>query len=196
MRCPSCQAELPDDAHFCIECGIVIDTAATGPTHQLQPKTSAQISCANCGAANPAHAIFCVRCGRRMGDTGTPTAPAPILSGNVIGTPDLTRQQPANPAPFGRPSDWNMASGIVFLIGLGTLMIFFPKLVWPGILVIIGITNFIRASGHGDVVGGTRSVLWLFGMALLFLMPRLLVPGIFVLIALSAIFEASVRRLR
>ncbi len=196
MRCPSCQAELPDDAHFCIECGVIIDNAATGPTHQLQPKTNEQISCASCGAANPAHAIFCVRCGRRMGDTGTPYAPPPIMSGDVLGTPDLARQNTSTQSLFGRPSDWNIASGIVFLIGLGTLMIFFPKLIWPGILVVIGITNFIRAGGNGDVIGGTRSVMWLFGLAVLFLMPRLLVPGIFVLIAISAIFEASVRRLR
>ncbi|WP_129632962.1 zinc ribbon domain-containing protein [Candidatus Oscillochloris fontis] len=196
MRCPSCNAELPDDAHFCIECGIILDTPVTGPTHQLQPKAAGQIRCATCGTANPAHAIFCVRCGRRMDAAGDPTRPPPILSGDVITGSDLPNRTPPTQPLFGRPSDWNIASSIFLFIGLGTILIFFPRIFWPGLLVVVGIADFIRVGGHGDVVSGTRSVLWLFGLAFLFMIPKLFFPGIFVLIALSAIFEASVRRLR
>jgi ribosomal protein L40E len=64
MICPSCGADLPADARFCIECGTALAQPATDVTIKL-PASQPAMLCRNCGAPNPADAIFCVRCGRR-----------------------------------------------------------------------------------------------------------------------------------
>ena len=46
MRCPSCKAENPPAAKFCIECGSPV-----------KPR------CMNCGSENPPQAKFCGECG-------------------------------------------------------------------------------------------------------------------------------------
>lgn len=195
MRCPSCDADLPDDARFCIECGATLESATTGPTLHLQPEANRGLTiCAACGSGNPGHAAFCVRCGRRMGDPApAPLPPRPAISGDVIqGPPALPSFRPQPPPALGRPRDWEVASVAVFMIGLG-LLFFFSKLFWPGILIVIGVSNFVRFAGRGHIAVGLRNVLWLFGLALLFMLPRLFFPGIFVLIGLSAILEALIR---
>ncbi|NTV65211.1 MAG: zinc ribbon domain-containing protein [Oscillochloris sp.] len=198
MRCPSCDADLPADARFCIECGVTLASASTGPTVHLQPdKDGTSVRCAACGSANPSHAIFCVHCGRRMGD---PAAQAPppraVITGDVLpGTPVLPAFGPRRRARSGRSRDWEIASIAVFMIGLGLLFLF-SRLFWPGILLVIGISNFVRFAGRGQIGVGLRSVLWLFGLAFLFMLPKLFFPGIFVLIALSAILEALLRGAR
>src|ERR1051325_7083099 len=37
MQCYQCQAEIPDDAEFCIACGKPLARPATGPTHRIKP---------------------------------------------------------------------------------------------------------------------------------------------------------------
>lgn len=197
MRCPSCDADLPEDARFCIECGATIEGASTGPTVQLQPEAQGLTTCAACGSANPGHAIFCVRCGRRMGDPAPQPAPSrPVISGDLIPNPPALPSFSRNTQPtLGRPRDWEVASIAVFMIGLG-LLFFFSRLFWPGILIVIGISNLVRFAGRGKIAVGLRNVLWLFGLAFLFMMPRLFFPGIFLLIGLSAIMEALIRGVR
>lgn len=197
MRCPSCDAELPDDAHFCIECGVTLESATTGPTLQLQPEKQGATICAACGSGNPGHAIFCVRCGRRMGDPAPqPVPPRPAISGDVIqGRPAMPTFAPQARPTLGRPRDWDVASVAVFMIGLG-LLFFFSKLFWPGLLIVVGVSNFIRFAGRGNIDVGLRSVLWLFGLAFLFILPKLFFPGIFFLIGMSAILEALLRTMR
>ncbi|MBN1136401.1 MAG: tetratricopeptide repeat protein [Anaerolineae bacterium] len=56
MQCPQCQAENPDQAKFCLECGAKL-----------------QAVCPQCGAALPPQAKFCFECGARI------EAPAPTL---------------------------------------------------------------------------------------------------------------------
>jgi uncharacterized protein YbjQ (UPF0145 family) len=36
MRCPTCDAQIPDDARFCIVCGATVTSAATGATRRLE----------------------------------------------------------------------------------------------------------------------------------------------------------------
>ncbi|MBX0330582.1 zinc ribbon domain-containing protein [Oscillochloris sp. ZM17-4] len=196
MRCPSCDAELPNDARFCIECGLTLDSATTGPTVHLRPEDQAPVTCAACGASNPGHAIFCVRCGRRMGDPAPqPAPPRPAISGDVIqGAPTMPTFQRARRAAPGRSRDWEAASVAVFLIGIALL--FFSKLFWPGILIVIGLSNFVRVAGRGQIGVGLRNTFWLFGLAFLFMMPRLFFPGILVLVGLSALLEAIMRGAR
>ena len=57
MRCPQCQADNPDQAKFCLECG-----------------TKLQAICPECGTTLPPRAKFCFECGCKI---GAPTASAP-----------------------------------------------------------------------------------------------------------------------
>jgi Adenylate and Guanylate cyclase catalytic domain/Double zinc ribbon len=58
MRCPRCDADIPDGAKFCIECGA-----------SLRPR------CHRCGADTLPRARFCAECGTPLG--GQPAAPPP-----------------------------------------------------------------------------------------------------------------------
>jgi Double zinc ribbon len=58
MRCPRCDADIPDGAKFCIECGA-----------SLRPR------CPRCGADTLPRARFCAECGTPLG--GQPAAPPP-----------------------------------------------------------------------------------------------------------------------
>ncbi|MEI7646132.1 MAG: zinc ribbon domain-containing protein [Chloroflexales bacterium] len=193
MQCPSCDAELPDDARFCIECGVTLDSASTGPTVLLRADAHATASCAACGASNPGHAIFCVRCGQRMGDPAPrPAPPRRAISGDIVqGPPSLPTFRPQPTSAFGQRSGWEAASAAILLIGIGLL--FLGKLFWPGILIVIGVANFMRMAGSGRVTQGMRNTLWLFGLAFLFMVPRLFFPGILVLVGLNALMMAIMR---
>ncbi|NNJ13136.1 zinc ribbon domain-containing protein [Chloroflexales bacterium ZM16-3] len=199
MKCPLCDADLPDDARFCIECGVTLDKATTGPTVHLRPEDRAAATCPACGASNPSHAIFCVRCGRRMGDPAPrPAPPRQAISGDVIqGAPAMPTFRPARQPSLGRSYNGETASIAVFLIGLG-LLFAFSKLFWPGILIVIGLSNFVRVASRGQIGAGVRTTLWLFGLAFLFMMPmqRLFLPGILVLIGLSALLDGIIRSRR
>ncbi len=53
MRCPSCNAENPDGARFCGDCG-----------HSLAPVAK----CTSCGSENPAGKRFCNQCGASLAE--------------------------------------------------------------------------------------------------------------------------------
>ncbi|NJM06065.1 zinc-ribbon domain-containing protein [Candidatus Gracilibacteria bacterium] len=67
MRCIHCQADVPDEAQFCIECGAELRTAATGVTTQLPQPTVFPKRCPTCGAGNPEAADFCMICAQPLG---------------------------------------------------------------------------------------------------------------------------------
>ena len=69
MRCASCDAELPEGALFCIECGAPAERASTGATERLPERTGGP-RCPACGTVNPSFAAFCVNCGRALGSAG------------------------------------------------------------------------------------------------------------------------------
>lgn len=194
MKCPSCSAELPDDARFCIECGVSLDRGTTGPTVHLKPGNQAPAVCVACGAHNPSHALFCVRCGQRMGTSALHPNRVPQMRSNEIdqSAPSLPSFRPPPRRTVGQQRDWEVAGIAIFLIGLGLLL--FSKAFWPGILIVIGLANFMRVASRGRIIQGMRNIFWLFGLAFLFMMPRLFFPGIFVLVALSALLEAMIFR--
>ena len=193
MECPSCAAELPDDARFCIECGITLDQASTGPTVILRADERAAASCAACGASNPGHAIFCVRCGQRIGDPAPrPDPPRPAIGGIGQGGPSLPTLRPQPVPSFGQRNGWEAVSAAILLIGIGVL--FLGRFFWPCILIVIGAANFMRMAGSGRAAQGVRNTFWLFGLALLFMVPHLFFPGILVLAGLSALMTAAMRR--
>jgi ribosomal protein L40E len=57
IRCPSCNAENPPTAKFCVECG-----------------TAFQAACAKCGFKNPPTAKFCQECGTGLSAPNNPPA--------------------------------------------------------------------------------------------------------------------------
>ena len=56
VRCPRCSQENPDEARFCLHCGVQL-----------------AISCPGCGAVQPPGGRFCPECGRAVG-----AAPGPV----------------------------------------------------------------------------------------------------------------------
>lgn len=199
MQCPSCQAELPDDAQFCIECGVSLSKAATGPTTQLRREEGAPVNCAACGAGNPAHAIFCVRCGQRLGDPAPIHYGPPPLSIPSVPRAPIAPRMAAAPAfhrvTRRRRHGWSVAGGGIFLIGLGLLLL--TRSFWPGILIVIGISQFVEMASRGRIPDALRTSLGLFGIALLFLIPgKLFLPGLFIMIGLSVMIEIASRSIR
>jgi ribosomal protein L40E len=199
LICERCHGDNPVDARFCIDCGAALVNAATGPTTRLKG-----ISCPACQTQNPEHARFCVVCGRSL-EAGPaqqrtpqpqprpqPTRPAaprvasrptqqsyprmatpPILA-PVRPTPSHmphARPQAANPAPF------------IFLIGLVVLLA--NGAVWPGILVLIGVSILISQVARGRPDKGMSALFWFGGITLL-LATGAFWPGIFVLLLLNA----------
>jgi tetratricopeptide (TPR) repeat protein len=63
MKCPKCQAELPDNAKFCGVCGQSL---------------KAERVCAQCGHVNPQDFQFCLQCGRSLAEpVAAATQPLP-----------------------------------------------------------------------------------------------------------------------
>ena len=62
MKCPNCQAELPDNAKFCNRCGKSLQT---------------ELICSRCQHANPPGSSFCLQCGQPLMQTTAPVTQAP-----------------------------------------------------------------------------------------------------------------------
>jgi len=60
MKCPKCQAELPDNAKFCGVCGQSL---------------KAERVCPQCGQVNPQDFQFCLQCGRALAQPVPPSPP-------------------------------------------------------------------------------------------------------------------------
>jgi hypothetical protein len=177
VRCKSCGEKNPADARFCIDCGASLIAATTGPTTKL-----GGLACPSCQANNPENARFCVVCGRDMGATApkpaparptpsrpaAPPRPAPHIHPRMAAPPAPMPYRPAHPPHLrphghwqgGNPGNW------VFLIGLFLLLT--SHHIWPGILVVIGISIFLNQAARGRLDRGLGALLWLGGLALLF----------------------------
>jgi hypothetical protein len=186
VRCARCGGDNPADAQFCIECGKPLTTPTTGPTTRL-----AGSACPACGANNPENARFCVVCGRSLAGTpepqpqpaqrpwATPPQPAPRQSYPRVQTPaPFIPARPMTPRPRPSRSSGLDAGGLVFIIGLFVLLI--SHLIWPGILLLIGITIMVNQSRHGQPEKGVIPLIWLGGLTLL-IMTGSFWPGILIL---------------
>jgi ribosomal protein L40E len=206
MICPSCSAELPADARFCVECGAEVSPAATGATTVLPRYSATAVICRACGAAGPEGAAYCVRCGRHLSE---PFAAAPQPQRMVPITPPHTRrprtQRPHRthsspsaapaPSPFLRKRDADKISGAILLIGMGVL--FLSKLpFWPLILFVVGLSVFVGSAVRGRVGEALAGGLFFFGLAVLFRLPHLLVPGMIALVGITTLLRLAMRRAR
>jgi hypothetical protein len=205
MRCVSCDAELPEGALFCIECGTPAERASTGATERLPERTGGP-RCPACGTVNPSFATYCVNCGRALGqEAGAPRptlAPAPPRAAqpqvpHTFEVPALPSAQPIPvPPTIGRARkrrSSETAGGIIgglFLIGLALL--FATGTIWPGILVLVGITAFVGAATNGEARGGFIGAAFMVGMAFLFASDTFW-PGILVLVGITAILGAVLK---
>jgi len=209
MNCPKCATPLPDDAQFCIECGAAVERAATGPTQRMEAPGRGP-RCPTCATLNPAEAIFCVRCGRTLGEQ--PLAAAPSDIPQATQRPMAPLQSPAPPrrrvlpapqvpvfAGVGRSSRrtsdrrLDHVAGAIFLFGLALLI--FTHWLWPGILVLIGLTSALNALGRGRSADAFQALVWSVGLGILFATGRIW-PGIVVLMVISALFGGCGRRWR
>lgn len=165
MTCPSCGADLPKDAHFCIECGVAVRPAATDATIKLPARAEA-LACRACGAANPPDAIFCVRCGRRHGAPvyGRIDAPAPLAP-----PPALPRRMRA-----GRRAGPLLPA--IALIGLGLPLLVGKVFFWQGALILLGAILFMHEASHGRTRAGLSVLTLALGLILALSMARLFLP--------------------
>lgn len=192
MNCPSCAAELPADARFCVECGVEVRPASTGETTALPRYAALATPCPACGAASPEGADYCVRCGRRL--TAPTLVPLPPPPAAVVKPRPPRRPRPAmqSPPPVlrrrRRGAGWEHAGGAVFVIGLGLLFLLKAPF-FPAILVVIGLSVFVKRAARRGLASGLRHALWLFGLALLFTIPRLWLPVLFVLFGLNVLLK-------
>lgn len=184
QRCANCDAVIPEDGRFCIECGHPVNAPATGATTRIS-ELSGGPRCPSCGTVNPAGARFCVTCGSTLDPLDRPAA-APLAPS----TPS-TPPAPSTPRPVRRnTAAWGGASAGVFLIGLGVLAV--TGWWWPGILVLIGISSLLASAGAGQPLAGLQSAVWLFGIAFL-AVTGWWWPGILFLVGLSLLFSTVLR---
>jgi hypothetical protein len=95
--------------------------------------------------------------------------------------PTLMAARPQPPAQR-RHGVGNDPSPIVFLIGLFALLA--SHTIWPGILLLVGLTNLVHQGAHGRSDHGVRTLLWLGGLTLLFATGTFW-PGILILLFIN-----------
>jgi ribosomal protein L40E len=196
--CERCGGDNPADARFCIDCGATLVSATTGPTTRL-----AGISCPACQTHNPEHARFCVVCGRSLtngpapqpqprSQPARPAAPRPTSRPaqqsypRMATPPNLAPFRPMPPrGPSARPHSQNPAP-FIFLIGLVVLLA--NGALWPGILVLIGVSILISQVARGRPDKGMSALFWFGGITLL-LATGAFWPGIIVLFLLNAVLN-------
>ncbi|MEP7189096.1 MAG: hypothetical protein ABI901_07910, partial [Roseiflexaceae bacterium] len=117
-----------------------------------------------------------------------PTRPAARPSYPRMATPPALMaarpQPPAHPPTTAqrRHGFGNDPSAIVFLIGLFALLA--SHTIWPGILLLLGVTNLVHQGAHGRSGHGVRTLLWLGGLTLLFATGTFW-PGILILLFIN-----------
>ena len=81
-------------------------------------------------------------------------------------------------------------STLIFLVGLFVLLA--SHAFWPGILLLIGVSNLFHQAARGRPEKGVHALLWLGGLALLFATGAFW-PGIFILLILNMVFGGWAR---
>ncbi len=174
--CRRCGELNPADAQFCIDCGAALTDASTGPTTRLPG-----IVCPACYSHNPDDARFCASCGRSFGPEAPAPAPTPAPAPRPVrpapsaaprqsyprtATPP-TLYRPAPPvAPHHHRGARQNPGPIVFLIGLAILLM--NGAIWPGILVLIGLSILFTQLARGHTDKAIKAMLWFGGLALMF----------------------------
>ncbi len=195
MRCPTCHADIPDDAKFCIECGNTVELASTGPTVMLNPAGEG-VYCPTCGVNNPPGAQFCFTCGQPIVEHATGPIPRAVDTPAPVPGSTPFPQQPYTPPPMhchARPSQRGVNSGImggIVLIGLG--LIFLARIpIFPSIFLIFAAIVLFKGLTTGRIRNSIPALIWLIGIPALFALRIFPWPGIVILIGLSIVATAA-----
>jgi len=138
MRCPHCDRSLPADAVFCIYCGTSLRAA---------PATGGS----QAAATGPTV---------RLDPAAAPALPSqPSAAAQA-------RPQPSRKARKRQGRSRGGASGWIFLLGFFLLLS--TNSFWPGILVLIGVVNYVKHSGRGRARKAVKDLFFWGGLAFLF----------------------------
>jgi len=185
--CPACKTNNPEHARFCVVCGRAFGAAAPP-----QPRP----------AAGPAPTRPVARPGYpRMPTPPTSAGPAPTRPAARPSYPRMATPPtllPSRPWPPAHPPTTkhrrqglgNDPGGVVFLIGLVALLA--SHTIWPGILLLLGLTNMVHQAARGRPDHGVRGLLWLGGLTLLFATGTFW-PGILIIFFISMVLRGGPR---
>ncbi len=136
------------------------------------------MNCPNCARTNPGDARFCIYCAASFqspvvtSETTPAIGPTTRLDSAVVPSYTLPSAAPVtapqmNVQPMAPVRRFNKESiGAVWLIGLGIL--FLTRNLFPGILVLIGITAYLNAHADGHNTRGLQPLLFFVGLAVIF----------------------------
>lgn len=139
MNCPNCERENPGDAQFCIYCAARLTPVV--PTSTTAPVTGPTTRLDP--ASVPVYAM--------------PGAPATAVPQGRAARP---------PRAKSRRHRHKDATKGVWLIGIGVLLL--TGTFFPGILVLIGITQYLKESGRSRYAKANQSLVFFLGLAAIF----------------------------
>lgn len=136
------------------------------------------MNCPTCERVNPGDAQFCIYCANRM----TPVVPTATVAPATGPTTRLdpavvpTYTMPAAPVTATRQASpshsssrrWQASDATpgIWLIGIGVLLL--TGSFFPGILVLIGLTQYMKESGRGRYAKASQSLAFFLGLATIF----------------------------
>ncbi len=140
------------------------------------------MNCPECMKANPTGATFCIYCSAPL-----PTTDPSATSETAKETSLPARQQTTSWLPAQQS---RKLAGAIWLIGLGVLWL--TGFIWPGVLVLVGITAFVEEDRRGRRTEGIRTLIFFSGIAVLF-WAGVFWPGILVLLGIIMILSPELR---
>lgn len=148
------------------------------------------MTCPKCGRSNPEDSQFCIYCANQLvGSEEIPAATGPTVLLDSTPNAPVPPNAPLAPA-LAKPAVPNGIIGAIWLIGLGIL--FMMKIIWPGVLILIGLSAYIHEAASGRSRAALRTLVFFVGLTLLFWSGRFF-PGILILIGITALLSPEVR---
>jgi hypothetical protein len=169
MNCPHCRAVLPNDAHFCVECGNDVNQPVTGPTVNLQAHQW-DTQCPACAAVNPDVVSFCLNCGQKL----------PTQKSALHATTPL-----AKTSSYATLSAQEIRLVMAGVLLIGLLFLFFTRSIFPGLVVLFGIIAIIGAMLSRSFWVRAYGLAWFVGALILAANPRIILQGLLVLLLIS-----------
>lgn len=145
------------------------------------------MNCPNCDRKIPTDSQYCIYCSAQLAQPVVETKPAVGPTQRLDPAYSMPRPPELAPSPAPAPSrpprarrngQRSVPTAAIWLIGMGIL--FLTNLIWPGVLVLVGLTSYVEQEARGKREAGLSSLVFFSGLALLFL-TDLFWPGILVL---------------
>ncbi len=88
ITCPNCNADLPDDAVFCDQCGASLGSSAPSPAPAAaSPAPVGEELCPQCGASTIPGEAFCDSCGASLAEPQVSAAPPIVVEPEPVAAP-------------------------------------------------------------------------------------------------------------